>query len=65
MRQAFPERAAEPKPIILFLDHNLDMLALYQAYFLANGYPLSAAGSNALRPAGIHPVTFAVLNIPF
>lgn len=58
------EGTAEAKPIVLFLDDNLDMLALYKAYFGGNGYSVltSSQGENAIRLAEAHPVTVAVVD---
>ena len=57
MAQASQERAAESKPIVLFLDDNLDTLELYEAYFGRNGYSVltSSRGVNAIRLAEAHP----------
>ncbi len=64
MPQASQERAAEPKPIVLFLDDNLDMLQLYQTYFQSNGYSVltSTQGENAIRLAEANPVAVAVVD---
>lgn len=64
MPQPPQERAAEPKPIVLFLDDNLDMLALYEAYFGGNGYSVltSFQGANAIRLAEANPVAVAVVD---
>ena len=64
MPQAFQEPAAESKPIVLFLDDNLDMLALYEAYFGSNGYSVltSSRGANAVRLAEANPVKVAVVD---
>ena len=64
MLQPSQERAAEPKPIVLFLDDNLCMLALYGAYFRGNGYSvlISSQGENAIRLAEANPVVVAVVD---
>lgn len=64
MPQASQERADEPKPIVLFLDDNLDMLELYEAYFQGNGYSVltSSAGANAIRLAEANPISVAVVD---
>jgi CheY-like chemotaxis protein len=64
MPQASQERAAEPKPIVLFLDDDLAMLALYEAYFQGNGYSVltSSHGANAIHLAEANPVTVAVVD---
>ena len=64
MPQASQVRNAEPKPIVLFLDDNLDMLELYEAYFQGNGYSVltSSEGANAIRLAETHPVAVAVVD---
>jgi len=64
MPQAFQEPAAESKPIVLFLDDNLDMLELYEAYFQGNGYSVltSSQGANAIRLAEANPVAVAVVD---
>lgn len=58
------ERAAEPKPVVLFLDDNLDMLALYGAYFGGNGYSvlISSQAADAIRLAEANPVAVAVVD---
>lgn len=64
MPQASQERAAEPKPIVLFLDDDPDTLALYEAYFRGNGYSVltSSHGANAIRLAVTNPVKVAVVD---
>ena len=64
MPQAMQEHAAAPKPIVLFLDDNLDILALYEAYFGSNGYSVltSSRGANAIRLAEANPVKVAVVD---
>lgn len=64
MPQASPERAAEPMPIVLFLDDNLDILELYEAYFGGNGYLVltSSQGATAILLAQANPVTVAVVD---
>ena len=64
MPQASQERAAQPKPIVLFLDDNLCMLALYEAYFGGNGYSVltSSQGANAIQLAEANPVAVAVVD---
>lgn len=64
MPQASQERAAESKPIVLFLDDNPAMLELYEAYFQGNGYSVltSSEGANAIRLAEANPISVAVVD---
>lgn len=64
MPQASQKRTAEPKPVVLFLDDNLGMLELYEAYFQRDGYSVltSSQGANAIQLAEANPVTVAVVD---
>ena len=64
MPQAMRERAAAPKPIVLFLDDNLAMLELYEEYFQGSGFAVltSSQGANAVRLAEANPVAVAVVD---
>lgn len=64
MPEASQQRAAEPKPIVLFLDDNPDMLELYEEYFGGNGYAVLTAsqGAQAIQLAEAHPVAVAVVD---
>lgn len=64
MPLSLAEHPDKPKPVVLFVDDNLDVLEVYEAYFGHNGYVVltSSRAANAIKLAEANALNVAVVD---